>query len=290
MQKLRLLPLAILSLSMGLMTACDSTSSNSSPTITNLYLGDGTATVTLTAGQGSTGIHATVAGQAGFTVAFTVTDSNGNPATSNFTPSFTQPGSSATSWSAFNDGSASLTAKSTAANGTYTLILTASNGGASSVAKTTFKVTGGSVTPVGTATTEYTGSVYDVNGPKQGAYDLISNAGVSAAAAAATKDLKDITAAGTVFDGSLSSGNGATFVKASSSFAYTGATVESITSAFNAGTAVSSIPAPSNGDVWLVKTSRSGTATYIALKFTDVHPETTSSSANDGYVTFTYLK
>jgi hypothetical protein len=287
MQKRLLLPLATLSLFVGLMTACDSTSSNSGPSITNLYL-DNTS---LSAGGGSTGIHATVADpNKGIQVNFKVVQ-NGTDVSSDFTISYTAPSSSVTSWSAFNDGSAKISAVSGATNGNDTLVMTVTDASGSGTAtqRVPVTVTGGVNGGGSTATQSYTGSVYDVNGPNKGAFDLINNTGVSASSSDATKDLKDITAVGTVFDGSLSSGNGATFVKAPSSFVFTGATVESITAAFNAGTPSTTISTPSVGDVWLVKTSRSGTVTYIALQFTVVHAESASSSANDGYVTFTYL-
>jgi len=290
MQKRLLLPLATLSLFVGLMSACDSTSSNSGPTITNLYLGDGTGTASLTAGGGSTGIHATVADpNIGIVVTFKVMQGT-TDASSFFTFSYTSPTASTKSWSAFNDGNSSIKANTDAANGSYTLVMTVTDGNSGTATQNVaFTVTGGTTGGGGTATQSYTGSVYDVNGPNLGAFDLINNVGVSASSSNTTKDLKDITPVGSVFDGSLSSGNGATFVKASASFVFTGATVESITAAFNAGSASTSISTPSVGDVWLVKTSRSGTVTYIALQFTVVHAESASSSANDGYVTFTYL-
>ncbi|HXP90655.1 MAG TPA: hypothetical protein VN931_06985 [Fibrobacteria bacterium] len=286
MQKLRILPLAALSLSVGLMSACDSTSSNSSPTITNLYLGDGTATVTLTAGQGSTGIHATVSGSAGFTVTFTVMDANGSDVTTNFTPSFTQPGSSATSWSAFNDGNASLTAKSTAANGTYTLILTAANGGASSVAKTSFNVTGGTNGGGGGSLTEYTnGMIYNRFGTGIGAWSLTGDTAVPASSSD-PKDLRDaLTSATTgVFDGSLTSPDGAMFVQ-SNLFNYSSATTQSIQSAYAAGTPSASIDAPSVGDIYLIKLA---SGNYAVLKVTAIVPGSTTVGVNTGSISFTY--
>jgi hypothetical protein len=149
MQKLRLLPLALLSLSVGLMSACDSTSSNSGPTITNLYL-DASS---LVAGGGSTGIHATVADpNNGITVTFKVVQ-NGTDVSSDFTISYVVPVSSATSWSAFNDGKASIAAKSSAANGNDTLVMTVTDATNSGTAtqKVPVTVTGGTNGGGGTA-------------------------------------------------------------------------------------------------------------------------------------------
>lgn len=282
----RILPLAILPLAFGLMTSCDSTSSSAAPTIANLYLGDGTNTVALTAGQGSTTVHAEVTGDAGFTVLFTITDANNVDKTSSFTiGSFIAPTSSETDWKATTSSNTmTLAAPNGVANGTYKLTLKASNSSGSVTSSTTFTVGGGST---GTATTLHSGAkVANVNGVDTGAYDLINGVRVSARSSDATKDLKDLTLATEIFDGALGSGNGATFVKASSSFDFSGATKESISNAFNAGTASATTAVPSVGDIYLVKTTRSGTVYYIAIKFTNVTAG--SATANTGSVTFDY--
>lgn len=155
MQKLRLVPLAILSLSVGLMTACDSTSSSTVPTIDRVGLDD-IASTSLVAGQGSTTIHSTVTSEAaGFSIAFTITDSTGADKTSNFTINFTVPSSSATKWVAV-DQNATLAAKSGITNGTYTLTLTATSSSGSNHATTTFIVTGGTASGSGSSTTTLT--------------------------------------------------------------------------------------------------------------------------------------
>lgn len=290
MKTLRIAALTTMFAAFGLMTGCDlfgTSSSNETPTLTGTTL-DNTS---LTAGGGATSMRGIISDDAtGLKLTIKVNSSTGTDASSNFTITFKDVPSTETSWSIGDPakGNGSIAAKSTAASGSYSLVYTVTDAGGATVSATVaFTVGGGST---GTATTEKTGNVYNVNGPNKGAYDLISDAGVSASSANTTKDLKDITAAGVTFDGALSSGNGATFVKAASSFDYANATVESITAAFAAGTALTSIPAPSVGDVYLVKTARGTTTSYIALKFTVVHAESTSSSANDGYVTFTYRK
>jgi len=141
MQKRLLLPLATLSLFVGLMSACDSTSSNSGPSITNLYL-DNTS---LSAGGGQTGIHATVADpNKGIQVNFKVVQ-NGTDVSSDFTISYTAPSSSVSSWSAFNDGSAKISAVSGATNGNDTLVMTVTDASGSGTAtqRVPVTVTGG---------------------------------------------------------------------------------------------------------------------------------------------------
>ena len=143
MKTLRLLPIAALSLAVGLMTSCDSTtSSTSGPGIDNLYLDN----YDLSAGQGSTGIHATVTTDAApMTVTLTIKNkATGQDASSYFDLSFTGPTSTATSWSATNDGAAKIGAKSGAPNGTYTLTLTATNSTGASTASKDITVGGGS--------------------------------------------------------------------------------------------------------------------------------------------------
>lgn len=146
MQKLRFVPLAILSLSVGLMTACDSTSSNTVPTIDRVGLDDIPSTG-LVAGQGSTKIHSTVTSEAtGFTITFTVTNAAGTDKSSDFTINFTNPSSSDTKWVAV-DQNATLAAKSGIANGNYTLKMTVSSSSGSNSASTTFTVVGGTDNP-----------------------------------------------------------------------------------------------------------------------------------------------
>lgn len=150
MQKLRLLPIAILALSIGLMTACDSTSSSTVPSIDQLSLDAST----LTAGGGTLGIHSQVSAQsAGFTVTFTVTDASGKDVTSNFNIPYKAPASSDTKWVAVDAG-ATLGAPKATANGTYTLKLTVTSSSGSNSATTTFTVTGGSTGPTGTNLTD----------------------------------------------------------------------------------------------------------------------------------------
>jgi hypothetical protein len=110
------------------------------PTITSLYLDN----TTLTAGGASTGIHATVTDpNGGISVSFKVLQ-NGTDVTSGFTISYTAPVSTATSWSAFNDGNTKISANTGAANGTDTLVMSiidATNSG-TATAKVPITVTG----------------------------------------------------------------------------------------------------------------------------------------------------
>ncbi len=175
MQKLRILPLALLSLSVGLMTACDSTSSNSGPSITNLYL-DNTA---LVANGGSTGIHATVADpNKGIQVSFKVVQ-NGTDITSGFTISYTAPVSTATSWSAFNDGKASIAATSSAVNGADTLVMTVTDASGSGTAtqKVPLTVTGGTNGGGGAGLQDIGGVILGAQGATPGSFlDVVDTA------------------------------------------------------------------------------------------------------------------
>jgi hypothetical protein len=288
MQKLRFLPLAAIGLAFGLLTACDSTSSKDAPSVsTALYVSGNPTTL-----QANTTYH--LAGTVENVTSWSWTVVNSATGKTVATISADAPnGSGSTD---VGKGSSSKLVEFTVtsawgATGTYVITgaLTGTDGSTINTTVTVTATPGGTNTSA-TATTLYTtGAVYDVNGPSKGAFDLISNVGVSASSDNTTKDLKDLTTKGTVFDGTLYSGNGATFVKAATTFDFDNATVESITAAYTAGTATTTLAA-SQGDVWIIKTTRSSATYYIAIQITDVKVETTSSTANDGYVLFDYRK
>jgi len=284
------LAIAALALSFGALTACDSTSSDSSISISgNPRLDNATLPAD---GSTKTAIRGTIADDAaGMVVSLSVQDASGSDVTSNFTISTTAITSSSKSWSLGDpaEGNSTIGAKSGIANGNYTLVITATSGSSTATAKVAFTVTAGtSVT--GTATKEYTnGVVYNYLSKYKGAWSLSGDSAVSASAASTYKDLQDLVATdnSVVFDGSLTSPNGATFVKANS-FSYataTGGASGTIATAFANGTVSSTISAPAVGDIYLVKLSG---GTFVALKVTAVTPGSATFGDNSGSISFSY--
>lgn len=139
----------------------------------------------------------------------------------------------------------------------------------------------------GTAlTVEKTDTVWNLQGPNKGAYDLVTGEALSSSVAATNKDLVDmgvVQAAGVVWPKSLTSGNGTLFVKAASGFDYAGAKDSSLVKAYAAGTAAATTSALADGDVILAKLR--GGSRYAAIKILAV---VETSGDNRDYIRFGY--
>lgn len=158
MKNLRILALTSLLAGFGLMTGCDTTSSNNeSPTIKDATLD----LTTLTAGGGSTTMRGIVADDnSGISLSIKVL-SGTTDVSNKFTISFTAIPASEKSWSIGDPakGNGKITALGTAANGTYTLVYTATDkDGATGSAQVSFTVTGGSTVTTLTEATVILGS------------------------------------------------------------------------------------------------------------------------------------
>ncbi len=150
MQKLRLLPLAILSLSIGLMTACDSTSSNNAPTISSQIIAKDAAGNTIDVGTtlttSTTGhLTGTVTDVASWI--WVVKNTSGTPVDT-LVPSHSPAGSGDTKLGGGSDVLISFTPTAKwGPNGAYTVIgtLTGTSGGTTTTPAITFQaIPGGS--------------------------------------------------------------------------------------------------------------------------------------------------
>ncbi len=138
-------------------------------------------------------------------------------------------------------------------------------------------------------TEKVNGIVSNVQGPNQGAFDLVGEARVSSSGSASIKDLLDqstVSPNGVVYTKTFGSGNGTTFVKAGSSFSYATATNTSAASEFGAGSASASTAVLAVGDVYIAKNSRFSNG-HVVIKITAVNE---TSSDNTDNITFTYKK
>jgi len=247
----------------------------------------------LTAGGAAVSVRGTITNDAG-NISYTLKVQNsttGADATSSFVLAYKAPTTSETSWSIGDpaQGAGTITALASAATGSYNLVITATSGTATTSATVPFTVTGG--TGNGTTTTEHTGNVYNYLSKNKGAYSLAGDSGVSSSTASTYKDLQDLIASDNqhVFDGSLTSPNGAAFVKANS-FDYSNATSGangSIATAYAAGVPLTQISAPSVGDIYLVKLA---SGAFVALKVTAIVPGSVDVGNNAGSITFSYRK
>ncbi len=196
-----------------------------------------------------------------------------------------QPGPGVESWDLTDDADLKIVTTAGACTGEYSLTITATAGSATTSKSHTFSVVGVDCSvAAGTALgAEKTGTVWNLIGPNQGAFNLVTMAGVSSSGAAADKDLMDVTT--TVapdFTGVLTSGNGTMFVK-TATLTYATATVEEVTAAYTAGTAAASTPALAVGDIIIAKL-RAGTQ-YALISVTAV---TKTTADNLDKVDFVY--
>lgn len=149
----------------------------------------------------------------------------------------------------------------------------------------TFTVTNASSnTPLAYENTS--GVIWNLVGPYLGAWDLGTNVGISSSGAESTKDMKNTStvALGWVNAWTTGTGNGTLYVKANV-FDYNNATVESATSAYVAGTAVSTVTNPATNDIYIAKL-RGGT-NYAVIKITNI---VVTPSDNLDKIEFSYKK
>lgn len=147
-------------------------------------------------------------------------------------------------------------------------------------------------TPTDTSTVlveKTNGVVWNFQGPNQGAFDLVGEAGVSSTGSNTIKDLVDNSTVGTggvVFPKTWGTANGTTFVKASSTFDYAAVTEDKAKAAYDAGTAASSTGVLAAGDIYIAKNTRFPN-NYVVIKITTV---TETPSDNLDKIDFTYKK
>jgi hypothetical protein len=136
-------------------------------------------------------------------------------------------------------------------------------------------------------TTEKKDTVWNVQGPNKGAYDLVTGAAVSASTANTTKDIVDlaVVAGGAVtWPKTLGSLNGTMFVAAPSTFVYDSATDSTLIKAYAAGgTPTGTTSVLATGTVILAKLRAGGT--YAAIKVIKVEE---TAADNKDYIYFGY--
>lgn len=130
------------------------------------------------------------------------------------------------------------------------------------------------------------GVIWNLVGPYQGAWDLGINAGVSSSGAESSKDMKNTSnvTLGWINEWTTGTGNSTLYVKANV-FDYNNATVESATSAYAAGTAVSTVTNPATNDIYIAKLR--GGSNYAVVKITNV---VVTASDNLDKIEFSYKK
>jgi hypothetical protein len=139
---------------------------------------------------------------------------------------------------------------------------------------------------------EYTtGVVWNLQAPvgKLGAWDFVTNAGVSSSGAPQSKDIIDMSSVdptiGVIFPKTWTTSNGTTFVKANN-FNYAGATQAKADTAFLAGTATSTTGVLATGDVYIAKNARYSHS-YVVIRVGTINVTTTDNLDN---IEFTYKK
>lgn len=270
MKKIRILTLASVFALSGLMTGCFEDSSNGSPTLADTRLDNPALTAD---GTSATTIRGIVSDDAaGLKVTFKVLNSANADKTSDFDITFTQVPSADKDWSIGDPakGKGSIKAKTTAANGTYTLVITVTDAdGASTSANVTMTVTGGSTQPttLKDTTVDMRASSSSLAGPPYLDVDAMVTYGSAAASAnSAVVDLRfnntsssseagEIRAPSAAEAGTSMAGwttkNATKFHKVTGKYATTN-TQAGIDALYNAGSAVDHIVV-ANGDEIVVK-------------------------------------
>jgi hypothetical protein len=143
--------------------------------------------------------------------------------------------------------------------------------------------------------TEKTGVIYHIQASSgNGAWDLVADVKKMSGDAATSKDMiqasNNVSGSAWVAGWNVGAGCGTTYVKASASFDYTTATVESTTAAYTGGTSTASVTGVANGDIYIAKLR--GGSDYAVIKITTVDPNDASQTAgsNKGSITFSYKK
>lgn len=130
-------------------------------------------------------------------------------------------------------------------------------------------------------TTESKDTIWNLQGPNKGAYDLLAGEAVAQSGASSDKDLVDmamLSGGAIVWPKTLTSLNTTTFVTAPSGFDYANATDSTLIKAFAAGTAATTTKVLAANDVILAKVR--GGPDYAAIKIYAVN-ETTSDNKDN---------
>ncbi len=138
-------------------------------------------------------------------------------------------------------------------------------------------------------------TIWNVQGPNKGAFNLVGNVNVGSTGAAADKHLLDLTdktvlnGTAIVYPKTLGSGNGTTFVLPAT-FDYANATDSSVIKAFKAGgTPLTTTPVLSMDKVVIANLKGAGT-TYAVILITKVMETEPTATGNDNkdYIAFNY--
>jgi hypothetical protein len=138
-------------------------------------------------------------------------------------------------------------------------------------------------------------TIWNVQGPNKGAFNLVANVNVGSTGAAADKNLLDLTdksvLVGTaiVYPKTLGSANGTTFILPAT-FNYANATDSTVIKAFKAGgTPLTTTPVLSKDKVIIANLKGAGT-TYAVILITAVVETEPTATGNDNkdYMTFNY--
>lgn len=141
-------------------------------------------------------------------------------------------------------------------------------------------------TPTPTPTNSYskvkTGYFYHNLSTLNCAWNLATDASVSKNDAASTQSILAISSGD--FSGDWESGNGTTFVKASSSFNYTSFTDADVVTAYNLGPVLTEVyPNPQTENILIAKNG----SIYYVIKVTNINPsDGTCACAHAGKLTF----
>ncbi|HAO99604.1 MAG TPA: hypothetical protein DCQ83_06125 [Fibrobacteres bacterium] len=131
-------------------------------------------------------------------------------------------------------------------------------------------------------------TIWNLQGPKKGAFDLLGDSAVSASKSDSIKDAKDMSSVGTsaiVFPKTWTSTNGTMFVTAAAGFSYDSATDSTAIRGYKAGTPSATTKVLAAGDIILAKIR--GGSKYAVIKIKTV---TETSADNLDFVAFSYKR
>ena len=191
----------------------------------------------------------------------------------------------------FEDFSLSITTEKEACNGAYVLTAKATIDGSTITKPFNFTVSGGVDCEISSGTelaAAKQDTIYNVKGPKKGAYDLKTGTQIGASGDAAVKDLKDMSVAASdddMFSMELTSGNGAMFAVVTD---LTFATVTDADLAASAAKAtfVANSGTLKAGDVVIVKLSADRGASLVVVKVITAQDDKVGD--NSGFIAFEY--
>ena len=130
-------------------------------------------------------------------------------------------------------------------------------------------------------------TIWNLQGPKRGSFDLMGDSTVPAAGLDGIKDAKDMSSVGTtavIFPKTWTSTNGTLFVTAAAGFDYANATDSTVIKGYAAGTAAATTKVLAAGDIILAKIRG---AKYAVIKINAV---TETSADNLDFVAFIYKR